>query len=112
MLASASPRRSDLLRQVGLSHEVLPAHVDETPGARETPAGHVERLAREKARAVATLLAEKNVEISDLLIREPGTAILTSLLTGKYGSGGKADGRIAKNSWKDGLAGSSAPVLP
>lgn len=41
--------------------------------------------ARKEARAVATLLGEKHVEVSDLLIRESGTAILTSLLTGKYG---------------------------
>ncbi len=72
VLASASPRRSELLRQVGLSHEVLPAHVDETPGARETPAGHVERLAREKARAVATLRPDALVLAGDTVVVHDG----------------------------------------
>ena len=54
ILASASPRRLDLLRQVGYApDEVDPAALDETPGPDETPPRHAERLAIEKARAVA-----------------------------------------------------------
>lgn len=68
VLASASPRRSDLLRQLGLSHEVLPAHVDETPGPDETPGGHVERLARDKARAVAALRPDALVLAGDTVV--------------------------------------------
>lgn len=54
ILASASPRRLDLLRQVGIIPDaVIPAHIDETPGPKELPAGLVLRLAESKARAVA-----------------------------------------------------------
>ncbi len=54
VLASGSPRRHDLLNLVGISHEVRPANIDETMRNRETPHRHAERLAREKASAVAT----------------------------------------------------------
>ncbi len=54
ILASASPRRRDLLLQLGLDHEVDAASVDEGVVGAETPAEHVERLARRKARAVAS----------------------------------------------------------
>lgn len=54
VLASASPRRLDLLAQVGLTPDrVDPADIDETPLRDETPRRHALRLAVEKARAVA-----------------------------------------------------------
>jgi septum formation protein len=54
VLASASPRRLDLLAQVGVTPDrVDPADIDETPLRDETPRRHALRLAREKARAVA-----------------------------------------------------------
>jgi septum formation protein len=54
VLASASPRRLDLLRQVGVvPMAVEPAELDETPGKRETPRAYAERMARAKAHAVA-----------------------------------------------------------
>ncbi|TVR64479.1 MAG: septum formation inhibitor Maf [Gemmatimonadales bacterium] len=52
ILASASPRRSEILRGLGLSHQIRPAHVDETPLADESPSSLTERLARAKAMAV------------------------------------------------------------
>jgi septum formation protein len=51
-LASASPRRRQLLELVGVPHVVTPADIDETPRAAEDPADYVLRLAREKAEAV------------------------------------------------------------
>lgn len=54
VLASASPRRRELLNVIGIPHEVRPANIDETMRAREAPRRHAERLAREKASAVAT----------------------------------------------------------
>jgi septum formation protein len=59
VLASSSPRRRELLNLVGISHEVRPANLDETRLPRETPRRHAERLAREKATAIAT--CEQNV---------------------------------------------------
>lgn len=53
MLASASPRRADVLRQLGLEPEVRPADVDESYLQGETPSEHVERLARDKAQVIA-----------------------------------------------------------
>ena len=54
ILASGSPRRHELLNLVGIQHEVRPANIDEAIRARETPRRFAERLAREKASAVAT----------------------------------------------------------
>jgi septum formation protein len=53
VLASASPRRRDLLTLIGIPHEVCPAHVDERYHAGETPPGYAERLARAKASALS-----------------------------------------------------------
>ena len=55
VLASASPRRLDLLRQIDYPPDAVdPAELDETPGPDETPPRHAERLAIDKARAVAS----------------------------------------------------------
>lgn len=51
-LASASPRRRELLMQIGVPHLVQPADLDETPLIGEAPADYVERLARAKAQTV------------------------------------------------------------
>lgn len=54
ILASASPRRQDLLAQIGIfPDKVAPADIDETPHKRELPADYAKRIAREKALAVA-----------------------------------------------------------
>lgn len=54
ILASASPRRLELLARVGVvPHAVDPADIDETPGKAELPAPHAARVAAEKAAAVA-----------------------------------------------------------
>jgi septum formation protein len=50
-LASASPRRRELLRQIGVSFRLIGAELDETPMAGEAPAGYVSRLALAKADA-------------------------------------------------------------
>lgn len=52
LLASASPRRYQLLEQIGITpDDVLATSIDETPHLRERPRVYVERLAREKAEA-------------------------------------------------------------
>ena len=53
VLASQSPRRSELLRSAGIGFRVQPADVDETPLPGESPVDYVRRLARAKAEAVA-----------------------------------------------------------
>ncbi len=52
ILASSSPRRRQLLEQLGWTFEVRPAEIDETPHADEAATPYVERLARDKSRAV------------------------------------------------------------
>ena len=69
VLASASPRRLELLRQVGVEpDEVLAAEVDESPLKKETPRRLAERLAREKARAVAALRPGAYVLAADTVV--------------------------------------------
>lgn len=52
VLASASPRRAELLRAAGIDFDVQPADVDETLAAGESPGEYVSRLAEAKARLV------------------------------------------------------------
>jgi septum formation protein len=52
VLASASPRRRELLAQAGFIFDVIPAHIPEEPRPGEDPVAYVTRLAREKASAV------------------------------------------------------------
>lgn len=52
ILASRSPRRRELLAQLGVVVSVVPADIDETPVPAETPRHYVERIARQKAAAV------------------------------------------------------------
>jgi septum formation protein len=53
ILASQSPRRRALLELIGVAHEVRPANLDERALPDEPPRAHAERLARDKATAVA-----------------------------------------------------------
>ena len=53
VLASASPRRADILTMLGLAFEVAPADVEERRLPDEAPQAYAERLAREKALAVS-----------------------------------------------------------
>lgn len=53
VLASQSPRRRELLGLIGIVHEVRPADIDESQLPGELPRAHAERLAREKAAAIA-----------------------------------------------------------
>ena len=59
-LASLSPRRQELLQQVGVHYELLPVTVDETPAAGEKAADYAQRLALAKAQAGWSSLAGKN----------------------------------------------------
>lgn len=54
ILASASPRRSELLQSAGISFTIVPGDIDETPLLDEEPVAHVLRLAEGKAREVAS----------------------------------------------------------
>ena len=69
VLASASPRRRDLLSQIGLSADaIVPADIDETPVKGELPAQTAQRLALEKARAVAAQEGDAYVLAADTVV--------------------------------------------
>lgn len=78
MLASASPRRTALLEQIGVAHRVCAVDVDETPLTGEAPADYVRRLARAKAQAGAlaaggdlTLGADTVVVLGNEVLQKP-----------------------------------------
>jgi septum formation protein len=78
VLASASPRRRELLGQLGLAFEVSAADIDETPHPGEAAPAYVLRLAREKARTVANrnpgawvLAADTTVVLGEELLGKP-----------------------------------------
>jgi septum formation protein len=68
VLASASPRRRDLLNEIGLSFEVVPPNVDESTGLPDEPEAHALALAERKARAVAESREEGVVVAADTIV--------------------------------------------
>ncbi len=79
-LASASPRRRELLTQIGVPFELLLITLDETPLPAERPEAYVQRLAREKALAgwaavnddsAAVLGADTTVVIDERILGKP-----------------------------------------
>ena len=77
ILASQSPRRIELMREAGFDVRVIPADVDETPRADESPFGLVERLAASKAEAVAATSAAPGelVLAADTIVTIDGKAL-------------------------------------
>lgn len=77
VLASQSPRRRELLEQLGLAFEVRPAHADETVLPGEAPDDYVLRTARDKARAVpgdVVLAADTAVVLRGEVLGKPRDA--------------------------------------
>jgi septum formation protein len=81
-LASRSPRRVELLKQIGVHCEILPADIDETPLMNEHPTDYVMRLARQKAEAglqnalastksLPIIAADTTVELNGMVLGKP-----------------------------------------
>ena len=68
ILASQSPRRRELLSQIGIAHEVRPADIDESVWPGEDPVSHSERLARDKAHTLALQYPDAIVIGSDTIV--------------------------------------------
>jgi septum formation protein len=66
-LASASPRRRELLRQLGVEFEAMPSNILEVRQAGESPADYVVRVARDKARFVARQVNEHGLPVLPVL---------------------------------------------
>ena len=94
VLASGSPRRSEILTNAGMAFvREVPANVDETPLSGELPRDYVERLARDKAESVETkesqvvLGADTTVVIDETILGKPSSpadaARMLRLLSGR-----------------------------
>jgi septum formation protein len=68
VLASASPRRQELLRNAGIAFIVQASGIDETPVKGESPRSCAERLARDKARAISRIRPEDYVLGADTIV--------------------------------------------
>jgi septum formation protein len=77
ILASASPRRQELLRSVGLKFKTFPAHVNENYLAGESPRQHVKRLSSNKAMVIAGKHPESWVLGADTIV------VIDGLILGK-----------------------------
>jgi septum formation protein len=82
VLASASPRRRELLAQAGFAFQVHPADIPEDPLPNEDPIAYVTRLAREKAEAVFAELATNSSTQLQVLGADT-TVTLDNLILGK-----------------------------
>ena len=77
VLASASPRRRELLERLGLDFDVVPADVDESPQDGERPRAYVRRVAAAKAAAVpagddtVVLAADTTVDVDGRILAKP-----------------------------------------
>ena len=79
ILASASPRRRELLANLVSSFEVRPADIDETPFPMESPEEYVIRMAREKAEAIAA----QSVDHRDVIIASDTSVVIDGQILGK-----------------------------
>ncbi len=82
ILASASPRRAEILRNAGFEFSVISADVDESLRAGESAPVYVERLAREKANAAAARLRSMN-QNSGIIVAADTTVVLDGEILGK-----------------------------
>ena len=80
-LASRSPRRVELLNQIGVQCESLPADIDETQHAGESPESYVVRLAAEKAQACLQRLTPEQMPYP--ILAADTTVVLDGIVLGK-----------------------------
>lgn len=85
ILASASPRRAEILRDAGFEFELRPTAVDESPRPGESPEAHVQRLAQEKVRAAA-----QGLEGAAVVIGADTVVVVDATILGKPASPGDA----------------------
>ena len=95
ILASASPRRSELLTLLGLDFDVIPGSIDEAFRPSETPREHVLRLSEEKALFVARCHPDAWVLGADTIV------VIAGEVLGKPGSPAEAKGMLEKLSGRE-----------
>ena len=119
VLASASPRRRELLASIGAEFDVIPSSVPEVRGVGEAPEEYVARLSREKAAAIAArhadrwiIAADTTVLLGEELLEKPADAadakrmlatiagkthIVYTGVTLQHAAGGYHDTRVAES---------------
>ena len=135
VLASASPRRQELLRNAGISFTVQPAEVDETPLEGEPGPACAERLAREKALAIwrlrpqdVVLGADTIVVVDGDLLNKPADAddavrmlrrlsgrehqVITGICVVRAGAGGKLPVVRGSGAWPGTEMGQKSGMSP
>lgn len=112
ILASASPRRAEILRNAGFDFEILPTEVDESVRPRESAAEYVRRLAEEKARAAAQKLAAKFQRDSAVIIAADTSVVLGEIILGKPTSLEEARAMLRRLSGKTHDVLTGLAVLP
>lgn len=81
ILASQSPRRGALLKQMGIDCVVMPADIDESQLANESPTDYVLRLAKQKAQAIQRQLTGRDAEMP--ILAADTTVALGNIIFGK-----------------------------
>lgn len=76
ILASSSPRRAQLLSQVGLDYQVVIPDVDEAVHENELPLDYVARMSRQKAGSVAALFENQKTALSDKIVLAADTVVV------------------------------------
>jgi septum formation protein len=108
LLASASPRRSELLRQIGVDHVVRPIEIDESTLPGEAPAAYVLRLADAKARALRDRLPKE--ERRPILAADT-TVALDGAILGKPRDAGEARSMLERLSGRTHQVHTAVSVL-
>jgi septum formation protein len=95
ILASASPRRQEILRSVGLNFKIIPAHINEDYLTGESPRQHVKRLSYNKAMAIAERYRNAWVLGADTIV------VIDSMILGKPKSKMQAKSMLEKLSGRE-----------
>lgn len=105
VLASASPRRRELLERLGLRLHIEPADVDETPVEGESPRAYVQRVAGEKQRTVAARLDARGALPGLPVLAADTSVVLGAQILGKPADAAEAEAMLRR------LAGRRHEVL-
>ncbi|MDX2020609.1 MAG: Maf family nucleotide pyrophosphatase [Deltaproteobacteria bacterium] len=95
VLASASPRRRELLERLGLRLAVVPADIDETPHTNESARVYVRRVAREKCVALEARRAAHGIPDTAAIVAADTTVILDDAILGKPADEAEAAAMLA-----------------
>ena len=96
ILASASPRRAEILQQIGVTFQIAPADIDETPMSQELPLNYVQRMAQEKMQHVIDTFAGNSTAV----LGADTSVVLGSKIYGKPKSQEEAMAMLADLSGK------------